>query len=59
MMRAMLGMPDVPPPGINMHEYRPHSLNQPYRFREALKSGKSLIGTAIAFVSPEGDWMSL
>ncbi|KAG8868309.1 hypothetical protein FRB97_002554 [Tulasnella sp. 331] len=50
-MVSTFGIP-VPPQGdINMEDYRANSLNQPMRFRDVLKSGKTIVGTAIALAS--------
>ncbi|KAG8843544.1 hypothetical protein FRB96_003907 [Tulasnella sp. 330] len=50
-MAGAFGIP-IPPKGdINMEDYRANSLNQPMRFRDVLKSGKTIVGTAIALAS--------
>ncbi|KAG8843547.1 hypothetical protein FRB96_003910 [Tulasnella sp. 330] len=50
-MAGAFGIP-VPPKGdINMEDYRANSLNQPMRFRDVLKSGKTIVGTGIGVAS--------
>ncbi|KAM0749488.1 HpcH/HpaI aldolase/citrate lyase family protein [Meredithblackwellia eburnea MCA 4105] len=50
-MAGLFGIPQAPLGGVNMQEYKPYSLNQPYKFRDVLKSGKVLLGTGLAIPS--------
>ncbi|KAG9025973.1 hypothetical protein FRB95_009538 [Tulasnella sp. JGI-2019a] len=50
-LAGAFGIP-IPPKGdLNMEDYRANSLNQPPRFRDALKTGKVIVGTGIGIAS--------
>ena len=50
---APWGIPIAPKGEVDMASYRPNALNQPPRFKEALKTGKVLLGTGLGIASVE------
>ncbi|KAG8885677.1 hypothetical protein FRB97_000120 [Tulasnella sp. 331] len=47
LMAQTFGIPIPPPAELRMEDYRANSLNQPPRFRDALRTGVVLLGTGV------------
>ena len=50
---AAWGIPVAPKGEIDMADYRPNALNQPPRFKQAMQTGKVLLGTGLGLASIE------
>ncbi|KAI5477218.1 Phosphoenolpyruvate/pyruvate domain-containing protein [Pseudohyphozyma bogoriensis] len=47
----LFGIPYAPLGPIDMQKYRPASLNQPYKFKQALSTGRVMLGTGLSIAS--------
>ncbi|KAK4704358.1 4-hydroxy-2-oxoheptanedioate aldolase, partial [Phenoliferia sp. Uapishka_3] len=50
-MAGMFGIPQAPLGAIDFQQYRAYSLNQPFRFVDAIKTGKIMLGTGLSIPS--------
>lgn len=53
MLAAAFGIPIAPKGEVNMEDYRPNAFNQPPRFKQAISTGKVVIGTGLGIASVE------